>query len=212
MLMDRIVKAFTFKTEVYDEVKTDKSFTPSAWGIVIVVNILNQLAGYLAAGAVAAAAVTAVGGLDELGLGGLGGFGAAASGSLIGAVVGMAFSIAGFAFNAWLVGFIANQLFKAKSSFEELVRTMGLASVWGLVGVLSILAVITPLLLCLTGLVGFAAGILSLVAYAFAVKAAVGLDWTQTIITVVIAWVVTALVVGLITGIVVGAVVVGAAL
>ena len=60
-LMDRIMGAFTFKREVYADVKKDTSFTPTAWGIVIVVQVVNQLAGYLAAGAIAAATVGALG-------------------------------------------------------------------------------------------------------------------------------------------------------
>jgi hypothetical protein len=86
--------------------------------------------------------------------------------------------------------FVAKSMFQATVSFDEVVRTVGLANVWGIVGVLTILAVISPVFLCLTGIVGLAAAILSAVASAIAVKEAVGLDWTQTIITIVIAWVV----------------------
>ena len=41
--MDRIIKAFTFKTNVYAEVENDPTFTSTAWIIVVVVSLLNQL-------------------------------------------------------------------------------------------------------------------------------------------------------------------------
>jgi hypothetical protein len=43
IIMDRIMKAFTFKTEVYAEVESDTSFTTTAWIIVAVVSFLNQI-------------------------------------------------------------------------------------------------------------------------------------------------------------------------
>lgn len=187
MLMDRIIGAFTFKSGVYADVKKDTSFTPTAWAIVIGVNVLNQLAGYLAAGAIAAATIGALGGLDELG--GVGAVGAVGGASLVGSVLGIVISIVGFAVAAWVITFVANQVFKANAQFDEVVRTVGLAYVWNVIGVLVVLAVISPALICVTSIVGLAAAILSAVASAIAVKEAIGLDWTQTIVTIVIAWV-----------------------
>lgn len=194
-LMDRIVGAFTFKREVYADVKKDTSFTPTAWGIVIVVQVVNQLAGYLAAGAIAAATVGALG---------LGNVGTAMSGSLVGSLISMVIGVAGFAAAAYVIMFVAKSMFQATVTFDEVVRTVGLANVWGIVGVLIILAVISPVFLCLTGIVGLAAAILSAVASAIAVKEAVGLDWTQTIITIVIAWVVLFVVTAILGTIVAG--------
>ena len=39
--MDRIIKALTFKTEVYAEVENDATFTSTAWIIVVVVSLLT---------------------------------------------------------------------------------------------------------------------------------------------------------------------------
>lgn len=180
-LMDRIMGAFTFKREVYADVKKDTSFTPTAWGIVVVVQVINQLAGYIAAGAIAAATVGALG---------LSNVGSAMSTSLVGSVISMVIGVAAFAIGAYVIMFVAKSMFQAKVTFDEVVRTVGLANVWGIVGVLIVLAVISPIFLCLTGIVGLAAAVLSAVASAIAIKEAVGLDWTQTIITIVIAWVV----------------------
>jgi hypothetical protein len=194
-LMDRIIGAFTFKREVYADVKKDTSFTPTAWGIVVVVNLLNQFAGYLAAGAIATATIGALGGLGDLGQ-----IGAVASGSLVGSLVSAVVGVLAFAIGAWVIMFVANSVFKANAKFDEVVRTVGLANVWGLVGVLVILAVISPIFLCLTGIVGLAAAILSAVASAIAVKEAIGLDWTQTIVTIVIAWVVMLIITSVVGG------------
>lgn len=179
-LMDRIMGAFTFKREVYADVKMDPAFTPTAWGIVVVVQLLNQLAVYLASGAVAAAAVGAFG-LSDMGT--------ATGGSLVGSLISVVIGVVAFAIGAYVVMFVAKSMFQAKVTFDEVVRTVGLANVWGIVGVLIILTVISPIFLCLSGIVGLAAAILSIVASAIAVKEAIGLDWTQTIITIVISWV-----------------------
>ncbi len=42
-MIDRIMKVFTFKQEVYKEVEDDASFTQTAWMIVAVVAFLSQL-------------------------------------------------------------------------------------------------------------------------------------------------------------------------
>ena len=196
-LMDRIIGAFTFKREVYADVKKDTSFTPTAWGIVVAVNLINQLAGYLAAGAVATATVGLLGGLVGEDLGQVG---AAATGSLVGSLISAVIAVVAFAVGAWVIMFVANSLFKANAKFDEVVRTVGLANVWGIVGALIVLAAISPVFLCLTGIVGLAATILSIVASAIAVKEAIGLDWTQTIITIVIAWVVGAIITSVVGG------------
>ncbi len=196
MLMDRIMGAFTFKREVYADVKKDASFTPTAWGIVIVVNVLNQLASFVAAGAVAAAAAGALGGVS--------GLGSAVSSSFLGSIVSMLIGVVAFAVGVWVVMFVAKQLFQATATFDELLRPMGLAYVWGIVGFLSILAIITPLLLCLVGIVGLVGAVLSAVSMAIAIKEALGLDWTQTIITIVIAWVAIFIVSAVLGGIVAG--------
>jgi hypothetical protein len=43
MLMNRIIGAFSFKREIFREVEQDTAFTSTAWLIVVVVSLLNQL-------------------------------------------------------------------------------------------------------------------------------------------------------------------------
>ncbi|MFQ5932733.1 MAG: hypothetical protein ACE5MM_10015, partial [Nitrospiraceae bacterium] len=48
--MDRIIGAFTFRKGVYAEVEHDTTFTRTAWTIVAVAVILNQLGSFARAG------------------------------------------------------------------------------------------------------------------------------------------------------------------
>jgi hypothetical protein len=193
MLMDRIMKVFTFKKEVYAEVKKDTSFTPTAWGIVIGTQLINAIVSFLSAGAIAAALVGSSG-LD------VGGMGLMTGGSVVSTVVGLVIGIAGFALFCFIAMFVANSVFKATTTFDEMVRTLGLAYIWNIVGVLNILLLISAFFGCITGLLGLAAMILWAVSGAFAIKETTSLDWTQTIVTIVIAiigyWIVNAVVAG----------------
>jgi hypothetical protein len=182
MLMDRIMKVFTFKTEVFAEVENDASFTPTAWGIVAVTRLIGQIAAFLAAPAAAAAAAELT---ESLGVT------APAMVALtpVDVVTGTIGGLIAFAVGAWVVSFVAKSLFNATVSFDEVVRVMGLASVWGLLGILGIIGIYLPLLGCIVGPIGLVVWVLSIASSAIAIKEALDLDWTKTIITVVIAWI-----------------------
>ncbi|MDP2965129.1 MAG: hypothetical protein Q8N39_03710 [Pelolinea sp.] len=47
-MMEKIIGAFTFRKEVYQEVEKDASFTPTAWMIVAVVAFLSQFGAHAA--------------------------------------------------------------------------------------------------------------------------------------------------------------------
>lgn len=171
MLTDRIIGAFTFKKGVYSEVEHDTSFTQTAWMLVAVVAFLNQLGSQ-------AGLITTEGPL----------------GWLIGVVVGTVFSVLGFALGAYVIAWLGKAMFKADVSFEEVVRTLGLAYVWNIIGVVGLLSALIPFLGCLLGPAVFAAAIAGLVAWFIAVKEALDLEWMQTIIVVVVGWIVSFLV------------------
>lgn len=161
MLTDRIMGVLTFRREVYAEVETDPNFTSTAWIIVAVVTFLNEL------GSRAQAAE---------------GF----FGWLIGAVVGTVLGLVGFALAAIVISWIGRSLFNADVTFEELVRTLGLASVWRAVGVIGALVAFSPALVCVTAPAFIAAAVLTIAAWFIAVKEALDLDWGQTIVTVIL--------------------------
>ena len=79
-------------------------------------------------------------------------------------------------------------------TFEELVRTLGLAYVWKVIGFIGIIALAAPGLACVTGPISFLAGLAGLVAWFIAAKEALDMEWPQTIGTVIIGWVVMTIV------------------
>lgn len=161
MLIDRIIGAITFRRGIYAQVEGDAAFTSTAWLLVAVVAFLNQL-GTNASSNLA--------------------------GWLIGAVAGTISVLIGFALAALIISWVGQKLFNAQVSFEELVRTLGLAYVWNIVGFIGVLAAFSSALTCVLAPVTFLAAVLGLVAWFMAAKEALDLDWVQTIITVFIGW------------------------
>jgi len=178
-LMERIKKVFTFKNEVYAEVESDASFTQTAWILVAAVAFLNQLGGN-------AALVHVSGGSW-----------------IVGTITGTIFSVVGFGVGCFIISWAGKQFFGADVTFEEMVRTLGLAYVWNVVGFLGIIALAAPGLACVSGPISFLAGIAGMVAWFMAAKEALDLEWPQTIGTVVIGWV-ASFIVSLIAGAILG--------
>lgn len=186
MLMQRIMGAFTFKKQVYADVEKDVSFTSTAWAIVAVVGLLNQLGS-------AAIAATSDTGLNM-------------TTWLVGGLVGAVVSVVAFALGAFVISWVGKALFKADITFQEAVRTLGLAQVWGVVGVLGVLGAFVPLLGCITAPLACVAAILGLVSWFVAAQEALDLDTTQTAITVVVGWLVSFFVTAIVGGIIFAAV------
>jgi hypothetical protein len=174
MLMNRIMGALTFKREVYAEVEKDKSFTSTAWGIVAGIALLSSIGSglsiYMANGDITALLLTVV--------------------------IGTAFAVGGFALGAVVIAWVGKTMFKADVTFEELVRTLGLANVWGAVGAVGALASVVPVLGCVVAPLSCIAAIAGLVAGFFAVQQALGLGSGETVVTLIIGWIVTAVVIG----------------
>lgn len=176
MLVDRIIGAFTFRKGIYAEVETDTTFTTTAWILVAVVAFLNQL-------------------------------GSQASSNLLnwllGAVVGTVFAVIAFAVGALVINWVGRSVYKAEVTFDELVRTLGLAYVWQVIGIIGVLSAFSGLLSCVLAPVMIIAAIALVIAWFIAAKEALDLEWVQTIITVILGWlalVVITLVAGAILG------------
>ena len=184
MLTERIMGAFTFRRGVYAEVEKDTTFTTTAWVLVIVIGFLNRLG------------TTIYENFFYW---------------LIGAAIGTIFVVLGFAVAAFIINWVGRTVFNAEVTFEELVRTLGLAYVWNIVGVFGALVAFSPALSCVTAPVRILAWILGLIAWAMAAKEALDLEWVETIITVIIGWAVMFAII-LATGLVLGALGFGAAL
>ncbi len=183
MLTERIIGAFTFRKEVYAEVEKDTTFTTTAWILVVVVSFLNQL-------------------------------GSHASGNLVqwllGAVGGTIFAVIGFAVGALVINWVGRAVFNADVTFEELVRTLGLAYVWQVIGLIGILAAFSAALACLLAPAMLVGAILLVIAWFVATKEALDLEWVQTIVAVILGWLVM-LAITYIAGIALGLLGLGAA-
>ena len=179
MLMDRIIGAFTFRKGVYAEVEKDKSFTTTARLLVVVVAILSQL------GSQAGEGVS------------IGNWILSTAGFAVGELIG-------FAVAAFIISWVGRTVFNAEVTFDELVRTLGLAYVWRVVGLLGIVGFL-PALACLIAPIMFIAWILGLVAWFIAAKEALDLEWVQTIVTVILGFI-ALLVIVFIVGLILGAI------
>ncbi len=163
MLMDRIQGVFTFRRSVYADVEHDQSFTSTAWAIVVVVAFLNQIGTNVK--------------------GNFGNWVLASIGGTIGAVIG-------FAVMAFFLNWAGRQFFNAQVTFNELVRTMGLAYIWNILGVVGALVAFSPALTCILSPLFLIVGILNLVAWFFAVREALDLETMPAIGAVILAFIV----------------------
>jgi hypothetical protein len=122
---------------------------------------------------------------------------------VVGAVVGTIFALIAFAVGALVINWVGRAVYKADVTFDELVRTLGLAYVWQVVGVLGVLSAFSTALSCVLAPVMVIAAILLIVAWFIAAKEALDLDWVKTIITVILGWL-SLVIITAIAGIVVG--------
>lgn len=170
MLMNRIVGALTFKRQVYADVEKDTSFNATAWAIVAGLALITQFGTYWFAAEDTTSAIVA-------------------------GAVGTIVTVVGFAVGAWVIAWMGKAMFKADVSFDEMVRTLGLAYIWNFFGALAALGNVIPLLGCLTAPGACIGWILGLVSYFIATQEALDLDTGQTVITVIAGWVVTFLII-----------------
>ncbi len=91
-----------------------------------------------------------------------------------------------------------------------MVRTLGLAYVWQVVGVFGVFSAFSIALACVIAPIMVIAVILTIVAWFIAAKEALDLDWGKTIITVILGFI-ALLVINLIAGWVLGLLGIGGA-
>jgi hypothetical protein len=162
MLTERIIGALTFRRGVYAEVEADPTFTATAWILVVIFALLNQL------GSNASLNI-----FDWL----------------VSTGIGFITAIAGFAIAAAVISWVGRRSFSAEVTFSELVRTMGLASVWTAVGVFGILAAFSNALSLILGPVIVISWVALVAAWFVAVHEALALTWGKTILTVMIGFI-----------------------
>ncbi len=167
--MEKIIGALTFKNGVYAEAKKDSGFNATAWLIVSLSAILSTLGNgaALARGRIFA--------------------------WLLGSLFGAVFAVLGFALAVLVIQWVGKTVFNTTASFDELARPLGLARIWHVVGVLGLLALLSPGLGCVAGIFNLAAAILGFIAWLWAVRESLGLDWAQSITVVLMGMLVVTL-------------------
>jgi hypothetical protein len=178
MLTKRIMGAFTLRKGVYTEVEKDTSFTSTAWILVVVVAFLSQLGSYASS--------------SEL------------LGWLIGAIVGTILAITGFVVGALVINWAGRIIFKADVRFNELVRTLGLAYVWQVVGILGIPIAFFDVFSGELYMIEVLATVMLIISWLVAAKEALDLGWLQTGFTVLLGWIAQFLITTFITAFVLG--------
>ena len=174
MLTNRIIGALTFRRGIYAEVEADTTFTATAWILVVIFALLNQLGSYASRSI-----------FDWL----------------VGTVIGVLTAIAGFCIAAAVINWVGRRIFSAEVTSDQLVRTMGLASIWTAVGVLGIIATFSKALSCILGPVIVISWVALVVAWFVAVHEALDLTWGKTILTVMIGFIPWAIIMSL-TGVI----------
>jgi hypothetical protein len=177
MLSNRIIGAFTFRKGVYAEVERDTSFTTTAWILVAVVAFLNRFGSYASS--------------DLLSW-------------ILATIGGTIMAILGFVVAALVINWVGRLLFDADVSFDELVRTLGLAYVWQVVGFLGIVAAISEGMSVALVPIQIIAGILLIVAWFIAAREALDLEWLPTVVTIALGWLAQFIITTFITGLVLG--------
>jgi hypothetical protein len=174
-MIERIMRAISFKTEVYPEVSKDETFTTSAWIIVAVVALISQIG---------SRAVLIRSNFI---------------GYLLGVIFGAVLMVGAFALSVFVIKWLANALYKVDLSFGELQRPLGLAYVFQVIQILGILGAFSLAMLCIVAPITLVAAIAGFIAYLFALKIVTNLSWGQVAVLVIVAWVIF-LVVGGIVG------------
>ena len=112
---------------------------------------------------------------------------------------------------ALVINWVGRAVFKADVTFHELVRTLGLAYVWQVIGVLGIISILSAGLSCILAPVMIIAVILMIVAWFIAAREALDLEWGQTIVTVILGWLALVVITLVIGGLVMSTLGLGAA-
>ena len=180
-MFDRIMGVITLKAPVYREIADDQTATTQAAAIFIIVTMIQKFFGDLVK-------VTSSGTVQINLLG-----------AIIGAVLGVIIGLVAWVFTAWVLSFVAG-LLGGKTNTGEMLRVTGFVQIFGLVSVLSILIIVSPLLGCLTGLVSLIVAIMSLIGYVIGVREAAEFTTGKAIITGIAAVVVNFVIIVVIGG------------
>lgn len=180
-MLDRIMGVITLKVPIYRQIADDQNGTQQALIIVIITTLVQGLfRGLVQTTGSGGASLSIVGGI-------------------INAFIVLVVGLIGWAFTAFVLSIIASAL-GGKTNTGEMLRVTGYVNVFSLVSVLNIVALISPALLCITGLISLAVGILSIIGYTIGVREAAEFSTGKAIVTAIAAAIVNFIIVVLIGG------------
>ena len=183
-MLDRIMGVITLKAPVYKAIAEDKNATSQA---AIIVVITTLIAGFFS-GLVTVNPQT-------------GTTSASIVGAILGAIFGVIFGLIAWVVAAWILQFVA-KMFGGKTDTGEMMRVTGYVQIFGLVGVLNVLALAGTALVCITSLIGLVIAILRLIGYVIGVREAGEFSTGNAVITAIIAAIVQFIIIAIGTGIV----------
>lgn len=168
-MFERIMGIVTLKPPTYKAVAEDESLTQEAMTIVIAVAVLNGLVGGVVAEMVAGGSIVS---------------------GLLRSVVAIIFGLINWYVSAVLLAVVANA-FGGKTNTNEMLRVTGYVYVFNLVSLLVVLSFVSTAFLCLTGIVGLIALVLSLVGYVIGIREAAEFSTGNAVVTALIVAVVS---------------------
>jgi hypothetical protein len=193
-MLDRIMGVITLKAPIYRQIADDKNDTMNAAIIVVVARLISGFFSGLVS-------------IDPS----TGGASVSVIGAVLAAILTVIVGLIAWAISAWVLAFVAKAM-GGKTDTGEMLRVTGYVEIFSLVGILAVLGLISPALLCVVGIISLVVGILRLIGYVIGVREAAEFSTTNAIITAVIAAVVNfiifAVIYGAIFAVVAGAVLV----
>lgn len=188
MDMDRIMGVITLKAPVYRQIAEDANATTPAAIITAVVALISGFFG----GAVTFDTAAQTSSFNLMG-------------GVIFAIITVILALIGWFVAGWVLAFVS-KMFGGKTNTQEMLRVTGYVNIFGLVGILNILVLLTPILGCITGLIGLVAAILKLIGYIIGVREAAEFSTGNAVITAIVAAIVNFLIVAVIGGMIFAAV------
>jgi hypothetical protein len=172
-MFDRVRRAAMLDTNLFQEVEADTSLNQEALIVVVLVSIAAGIGGF-------------VGGLISGDIGP----------ALVALIVAVVLGVVNYYIWSYVTYFVGTRLFEGTADPGEMLRVLGYASGPRVLGLLTFIPCVGPLI----ALVG---AIWALVAGVIAVREALDFDTTKAVLTVIIGWVII-LVVTVIVGTVLG--------
>ena len=176
-MLDRIMGVVTLKAPVYRAIADDRTATGQAATIVIISLLVQGFFSGLVRVDPQTGSISAS-------------FGNAILGLIIGTIVGLI----AWVITAWVLAFVAKAL-GGTTDTGEMLRVTGFVEVFGLVSLVGVLTLLSPLLACIVGLIAFVIAILRIIGYLIGVREAAEFSTVNAIITAIIAAVINFIIV-----------------